>query len=184
MDLLAGAYVVVALVVAVGGAAKLVSPRAFADTLRSLGVPGGTVAARVSGAAEVVVGIGCVVLGGRWAAVVLAVLYLAFAVVVAAARRAGAASCGCFGAAGAPPGGIHLGVNLASAAVAGLAVLQPVAPVADQLTSSGGWALPWAAGVVLAVWLVVVLDTTGAALAGSVRDTGAVRQQLRSVGEG
>ena len=58
------------------------------------------------------------ILGGRIAALVVAATYAVFTVVVVAARRAGAESCGCFGAVAAPPSTVHVVVNAASAVLA------------------------------------------------------------------
>ena len=55
MDVLTGVFQILAMVIAVGGVAKIVTPTAFAATLHALGLPGGTLAARASGVVEVVI---------------------------------------------------------------------------------------------------------------------------------
>lgn len=165
---------VVSLVMVAAGASKLVDPSATADTLRALSVPGGAVAARLVGAAEVVVGVAALSVGGPVVAAAVAVLYAAFAGVVVLARRQGLPSCGCFGARSAPPSPVHVVVNVASAAVAAVAVVRDPRPVADALSGEGVTGLVTAAFVVLVATLVVVVDTV---LAGVVEGTAALRVQ-------
>jgi hypothetical protein len=119
MTSLAGPLHAAALVVLVAAAAKVVRPTAAAAALRSLGLPGTRSAVRVIAAAEAVVAVAVLagVDGGRPPAAALAALHLGFAA-IAAALRARAATCGCFGEA-TPVTGTHLVVNVA---VAGLAL--------------------------------------------------------------
>lgn len=164
MDVLVGAFQIVAAVVAIGGAAKLLAPDPFASTLRTLGLPGGRTLARGSGVLELAVGVAAIVVGGRVLASVVAALYVVFTVVVVLARRRGAASCGCFGAADAPPGPVHVAVNGVSAVVAIAAAVMVPAPLTDVLAEQPLAGVPYVAAVVLGTWMVVVLDTTGAEL--------------------
>ncbi len=164
MDVLTGVFQILAMVIAVGGVAKVVAPTAFAATLRSLGLPGGTLVARVSGLVEVAIGIGAVLVGGRVAALIVAGAYAVFAVVVLAARRAGAESCGCFGAASAPPSPVHVTVNAVSAAVALSAAVAGPASLTDVLAGQPLAGVPYLITLATGVWLTVVLDTTGAQL--------------------
>ena len=164
MDVLVGALENVAIVVAVGGAAKLVAPDSFASTLRTLGLPGGRGAARLSGVAELVLGVAAVVVGGVLLALAIATLYVAFTGVVWVARRRGAVSCGCFGAADAPPGPVHVAVNAVSALVAGAAAITSPAGLTDVLADQPVAGVPYLVALALGTWMVVVLDTTGAEL--------------------
>jgi uncharacterized membrane protein YphA (DoxX/SURF4 family) len=173
MDLLTGAFQILAAVIAVGGLTKVAAPDAFTATLRSLGLPGGRVAARVSGAVEVLVGVGAVVVGGRVAALVVAATYALFALVVLAARRAGAESCGCFGAVAAPPSTVHVTVNATSAAIALLAAVDGPLGLVDVLSDQPLAGIPYLVTIAIGVWLTVVLDTTGAQL---VEEMAAVRR--------
>jgi hypothetical protein len=119
MTSLAGPLHAAALVVLVAAAAKVVRPTAAATALRSLGLPGSRSAVRVIAAVEAGAAIAVLagVDGGRAPAAAFAALHLGFAA-IAAALRARAATCGCFGEA-TPVTGTHLVVNVA---VAGLAL--------------------------------------------------------------
>jgi hypothetical protein len=173
MDLLTGAMQILAVVVVVGGAAKLVSPGAFAATLGALGLPGGRLAARVAGVVEIGIGGTALVIGGRVPAAALAALYAAFAVVVVAARRRGAESCGCFGSVAAPPSAVHVVVNATSAAVALAAAAVGVEALPDVMADQPWAGVPYLLTVATGAWLIVVADTTGAQL---VDEMAAVRR--------
>jgi hypothetical protein len=173
MDLLTGAFQILAAVIAVGGLTKVAAPDPFATTLRALQLPGGRTAARVSGVAEVVIGVGAIVVGGRAAALVVAATYAVFALVVVAARRAGAESCGCFGAVAAPPSTVHVVVNATSAAIALMAAVEGPVGLVDVLAEQPLAGIPYLMTIAVGVWLTVVLDTTGAQL---VEEMAAVRR--------
>lgn len=164
MDVVTGVFQILAVVVVVGGAAKLVTPAAFATTLRTLGLPGGTVAARLAGLVEVALGTAALVLGGTATAAALAALYVVFTLVVVQARRRGAESCGCFGQVAAPPSVVHVVVNAASALLAAAAAAVGVAGLADVLADQPLAGVPYLVTVATGAWLVVVLDTVGAQL--------------------
>ena len=146
---------VVALVVVVGGAAKLVRPGPFAELLDTLGAPGGVVTARAAGVVEVALGAVAFLTGARWAAALLAAAYLVFAGTVVLARRRGAASCGCFGAADAPPSTAHLVLNLVSAAVAAAAAAFGAASLGATLSGQPAAGVPYLVAVGVAVYFVV-----------------------------
>ena len=74
-------------------------------------------------------GVGALWLGGPVAASAVGLLYAAFALAVLRALRTGAESCGCFGPLDAPPSRVHVGGNLALAAVSFVAAGADVAPV-------------------------------------------------------
>ena len=165
MDVLTGALQILASVIAVGGVAKIASPDGFASLLRTLGLPGTRAVSRACGAVEVVLGVGAVVAGGTIAAALVGLTYTAFAVVVLLARRSGASSCGCFGSVASPPSPVHVVVNAVSAVVAFAAAAVDPASLADSLSGQPLLAIPYLVTIATAVWLVVVLDTTGALLA-------------------
>ena len=146
---------VVALVVVVGGAAKLVRPVPFAELLATLGLPGGALAARAAGAVEVVLGAAAFLTGARWAASLLAAAYLVFAGTVVVARQRGAASCGCFGAADAPPSTVHLVLNLVSAAVAAATAAVGAESLPATLSGQPAAGVPYLVAVGVAVYFVV-----------------------------
>ena len=118
MSSLAGPLHAAALVVLTAGAAKALRPAVAATALRSLRLPGGRTGVRVVAVGEA--GVAVAVLagldGGRAPVAALAALHLGFAA-VAAALRARAATCGCFGAAS-PVTGTHIAVNVAVAVAA------------------------------------------------------------------
>jgi Methylamine utilisation protein MauE len=164
MGVLTGAFGVVSIVVVVSGVAKLMSPAPTADLLAALRLPNSTVIVRGFGSVEVVVGTAALLVGADVLAVVVAGLYVAFAAVVVAARRAGAASCGCFGATSAPPNVVHVVVNLASAGVAVAAAVTGATSVPDLLADQPAAGVPLLILMGTAAWLVVAIDTAGADL--------------------
>ena len=149
---------IMALVVVTAGAAKVASPQAFGSAAGSVGLPLGSTAGRFVGVAEVAAGT-LAVLWWRPAFAVLAVLYAAFAVTAWRALRAGAPSCGCFGAVESPPSWVHVVVDLAGAAVltAGWVTGPAVPPAA-------AWPV-----VALGAVLVIAMLTVGAEVARGVR---------------
>jgi hypothetical protein len=100
------------------------------------------VAARLLGAAEILVGAFAVAVPGSGPALALAITYALFAAfLVALVRRDGpTASCGCLGDRDAPPSLLHAALDLAAAG-AGLAVaarpLGPAAPFVGGLPLHG-----------------------------------------------
>jgi hypothetical protein len=164
MDLLTGVVQILAMVIAVGGVTKVVSPDAFAQTLRTLRLPGGRGLARVTGVAEIAIGAAAVWLGGSIAALAVAALYAAFAVAVIAARRAGAESCGCFGSVAAPPSTVHVVVNSVSAVLALAAAAVGTLGLPETLADQPLAGVPYLVMLAIGVWLTVTIDTTGAQL--------------------
>jgi len=149
---------VVALVVVVGGAAKLARPAPFADLLTLLGLPGGDLSARLAGTVEVALGLAAFVTGARWAAALLSAAYLVFAATVVLARRRGAASCGCFGVADSPPSTLHVGTNLVSALVAASAAVVGAESLGATLADQPAAGLPYLVAVGVAVYFVVRIN--------------------------
>jgi hypothetical protein len=127
---------------------------------------------------EIALGGGALLVGGRPAALGVAGAYVAFALVVGAARRRGAESCGCFGAADAPPGPVHVAVDLGSAAVALLAAVPgppSLGAAAAEVPLAG---VPYLLALALGTWLVVTIDTVGAVVAGRVTEAAGSRAAL------
>ena len=125
MAALAGPFIVTAALLGAGGALKVHRPAPTARALREVGLPASPALVRVGAAAEVAIAAGALVDAGRLFAALVAVSYLGFAAFVLAALRRGVplSSCGCFGVQDTPPTGLHLGLNLAAAAVAGAVAL-------------------------------------------------------------
>jgi hypothetical protein len=90
-----------------------------------MGLPASPALVRVGAAVEVAIAAGALVDGSRPFAALVAASYLGFAAFVLAALRRGVplSSCGCFGVADTPPSGVHLALNLAATAVAGVVAL-------------------------------------------------------------
>ena len=128
---LGGLLGVVAGVLAVGGVAKLLGPDATVPMLRALGLPPSPVLARLLGAVEVGVGVAAFLVGGRWLAIAVAVLFTIFTIAVLRLRAGGeAVSCGCFGRSSAPPTLVHVAVDAVAALVAIAAAVVDVLPEA------------------------------------------------------
>ena len=180
MHVLTGAFQILASVIVVGGIAKIASPDGFASLLRTLGLPGGRWLSRTSGVAEVLLGCTALVYGGSISAALVAAAYAVFTVVVVLARRRGAASCGCFGAVASPPSTVHVVVNATSALVALAAAFVGPLSLADSLTDQPLAAVPYVVTIATAVWLVVVLDTTGALLVDRMGDVARLGPSFRA----
>jgi uncharacterized membrane protein YphA (DoxX/SURF4 family) len=113
---------IVSVVLMVAGAAKFVRPLSGQHAFSALGVVAPRTVVRLVGVAEL--GLAAVVLldGGRGPTALLALAYLCFAAGAVRLRRAHV-PCGCFGSpSSAPPGLLHVAVNLAAATVGIVAV--------------------------------------------------------------
>ena len=161
----------IALVVAVSGATKVLAPRSFAELTTTVGVPVGTVGARIAGLIEIALGVWVLATGARLACAALALAYVVFSVVVVLARRVGAPSCGCFGASAAPPSTVHVAVNLVSASIAGAGAiagdLDGIGTVVSDQPLAG---VPFLLLLGTGAWLLVSLDTVGAAVLDATRE--------------
>jgi len=138
MPALTGPALVAAALLVLAGAMKVADPAMTVGALRALGLPGSPLVVRAGAAAEVVLGLVAIVVGGPLAWALVALSYLAFAAFVVAALRAGTmvGSCGCFGREDTPPHPVHVGFDLALAAVAVAVAFRgdeaPLAAVADH----------------------------------------------------
>lgn len=166
-----------ALLLVAAGAAKLTRPAdGFFGLLGDRSRPS---LVRLLGAAEIVAGVAALGLGGPVAASAVGVLYGSFAVAVLRARRAGAATCGCFGRLDAPPSRIHIVGNLAMAAVslvAAGAARSPVQQVVEVLRERP------VQGVALAVEVVVLAGLALVAFTALPEALGARAPQRRRSG--
>lgn len=147
-----------ALLLVLGGAAKIGRPDNTVRAMRSLRLPANSTTVRLLAAAEVAIGLAAVVIGGRVAALLMALSYLGFACVVILAMGRGAAlsSCGCFGTPDTPPTVTHLLVTLAASGVAAAAVARPVGPLVDGLGSQPLWGAPFVMLTACCVWFAYV----------------------------
>ena len=155
----AGPFMIAALLVALGGAAKAARPADTANALRGVGVPARPWSVRLGGGLELLIGTYALVVGDRLGAALVAASYLLFAgfVTVALVRRAPIATCGCFGKADSPPSVLHLVLDL-GAVVAALAVMaDPGVGVGDVLAEQPLAGIPY---------LLLVATGTGLAYVG------------------
>jgi Methylamine utilisation protein MauE len=150
-------------VLVVSGVAKMRRPVAAAEAIAAVGLPGGVVAVRGLAAAEILVGLACLISPNRIAAAALALLYLALAGFVIAAWRLPEplASCGCMGGdSDPPPHPLHAAMDVVLAGAGVLAVAAPAAGVPELLIDAPALAVPLLAGLACGVALVrVALDT-------------------------
>ncbi len=138
------ALLAAALLLVASGLAKLRDPRPAVAALRALGVPAAALVVPVAAAVELAAGVAC--LATPRAAALVGALYVVFAWLVAVQlARGSTASCGCLGSADTPPSPLHLGLDLALAAVAFAAAASPPRAVVSLLGAHP------AAGTVVAV---------------------------------
>ena len=170
----------IALVVAVSGVTKVLAPRSFAELTSTVGVPVGHLGARFVGLVEIALGLWVLATGSRLACAALALAYVVFSAVVVIARRAGAPSCGCFGASAAPPSGVHVAVNLASAAIAAAgAIAGDLDGLGDLLAEQPLAGVPYLLLLGTGAWLLVSLDTVGASVFTATRELAAMGPVFR-----
>jgi hypothetical protein len=123
---------VVAALLALAGAQKLLDPTMTVGALRALRLPSSPGLVRAGSAAEVALGVAAITVGGAPLWALVAASYLAFAAFVVAALRRGTmiGSCGCFGREETPPHGSHVVLNLVLAAAAvAVGLRSPAAPL-------------------------------------------------------
>ena len=156
MAVLTGPALVVASLLAIAGAQKLVDPTMTVGALRALRLRASPLLVRVGSAGELALGVAAIAVGGAalWWAVALS--YLAFGAFVVAALREGTmiGTCGCFGREETPPHRSHVALNVALSGVAGLvAVRSPESPL-DALVEEPAVGVAVAALAVLALALL------------------------------
>ena len=139
-----------AVLLVVAGAAKLSRPSPGIADLLGFRAPIPLV--QLVGGLEVAIGVAALVVGGPFAWAV-GLIYASFAVIVLRAVLADARSCGCFGRLDAPPSWVHVGGNLALAAVSLVAAAAGRAPVPAILQEISDRPV---VGVALAAEIVVV----------------------------
>jgi hypothetical protein len=136
MHVLSGAVAMVAILLAAGGVSKALQPAATVRSFQTLGWTRSRAGmVRALAVVEVALGAVLVVVGGRWPALVGAVLFAGFTVVSARLLGMGdaAASCGCFGDRSARPSGIHVAVDATATIVL----------VAAAVTAAPGMVVAW-----------------------------------------
>jgi hypothetical protein len=171
MSVLAGPFAIATIVLALGGASKMLDPRDTAHALRALRVPGGRVFVRLGGAFELAVGVGALVTGAAVLAGTVAASYLVFAVVVTVALRSGRpiSSCGCLGKVDTPPSAVHVVLDIAAAGVAigaiaaGAGTVNVLDVLADQPLAGVPFLLLVGLGVAFVLLALTALPKTLAA---------------------
>ncbi len=146
-------FVAAGLLVA-SGLAKLRDPGPASRALGGAGLPAGPIAARLLGLTEVVVGAGCLLVGGPAFQVAVAALYAAFAVfLIVLLRRDGSASCGCLGTKDAPPTVLHAALDLVAAAAGAAAALLGSPSILTAARATPWRGVPFVLGLVTAGFL-------------------------------
>ncbi|MCB0972112.1 MAG: hypothetical protein KDA97_11460 [Acidimicrobiales bacterium] len=161
MSPFAGPLFAASLLLGAAGIGKVASPAATRVALRKAALPSDPWSVRLLGTIELAAALGAVVVGGWLHVTFVTACYLGFAWFSwrLARRTWGQASCGCFGDASAPVGPLHVGVNLAVAALAAGAIAWPtegIAAVADDSPWSG---VPFLGLTALAAWMLYVALT-------------------------
>lgn len=147
---IAGPLHLLAVVLIVSGAAKLLDPAPASAAMRDAGLPvpfrGRPVTGIALGAVEVGIGLIALAVPAWWAASLLGAVYLGFAGFILRLRaQDGDASCGCFGSSSTPPGAAHLVLNIAAVAVATVAVVGGVPDIVEVFDDGIGVAVPYVA---------------------------------------
>lgn len=158
MSALVGPFLIVCVILAIGGAAKIAAPTPARRAIRAVGLDLPLWSVRVLGAAEIALAVAAAFKGGVILPIAVGMAYLAFAAFVVAMLRSGAGtSCGCFGSASTPPSTLHLVANVASAAVAvGAAGVDSLTTTLDGQAGAG---LPLVALVLVGSYALFLLLT-------------------------
>jgi len=162
MPIITGPFHVIAGLLLIAGAAKLVRPGPTADVASAAGIPASRLVVRVFAIAEIAAAVVAIALGGPVAAAAVAVMYLAFAgfVVMLKMRGIKTAGCGCFGQESEdPPGYLHVSVDVVAALIAGIATVVAVPDIGAVLAEQPLAGVPYIGFVVLGVWLLMVMLT-------------------------
>ncbi|MEQ1786841.1 MAG: MauE/DoxX family redox-associated membrane protein [Acidimicrobiales bacterium] len=156
MSTLVAPALVLASLLALAGAQKLLDPTMTVGALRALRVPASPVAVRAGSAVELGLGVGAVVVGGPVLWSLVALSYVAFGVFVIAALRNGTkiGSCGCFGREETPPHWSHVALNAVLAGGSVVVAVRLSGSPLDALADEGAGA---ALVVALAALALVLL---------------------------
>jgi hypothetical protein len=161
LPLIAPLFFLTAGLLVMAGVGKTWRPHPTAQALYSAGFPGSEAAVRGLGVVEIVTGLVALLRPAPWNAVVVALLYLAFAgfVTFLLLARPAASSCGCSGSRDTPPSWLHVSMNLVAAIVAMSAAVAGTLSIEAAARSLGALSLPVAFGLIAAGWLAVVVAT-------------------------
>ena len=162
MSALTAPALVAAGLLVLAGAQKVLDPAMTVGALRALGLPSAPALVRVGAATEMVLGASALSTGDPALWVLVAVSYLAFALVVVAAIRKGTmiGSCGCFGREDTPPHSFDLLDGLFEEIVVHTDAGHP------EVHWEHDWPEPWARGdlpdAVVALLALALLEYAGA----------------------
>lgn len=160
MVALAGPYFMFATLLVVSGLPKLANPANTSRALEAIGLPAHRQLGRAVGTVEIVIGIGVMAVGGAVMAGALALLYAGFAAFIVIALRSNKVkSCGCFGGDDTPPSRLHLGIDLAAAAVGTVLVVQPIGHIGTVMSETPWGGVPLLGLVVVGAWLAMMVLT-------------------------
>ncbi|MEZ5178041.1 MAG: hypothetical protein R2746_07105 [Acidimicrobiales bacterium] len=136
-------------------------PAPAARGLRTAGLPSSATAVRILGVGELAIAAWALGWGGRGSAAAVALDYVGFAGFAEQVRRRsrGRASCGCFGASGAPLSRLHVAIDLVVAAVAVVAVVDPVPGLLDAAADTPAAGIAFVGYTLLLAWLLEVALT-------------------------
>jgi len=161
-DAIAPPFFLAAALLSIAGALKVVRPRATAQAMLDVGLPGSRAVARGLGSLEVVAASWAILAPDGGGALALAFVYLGLAGFLAyvLTRHPDAGSCGCVGAKAVPPSVLHLTLNVV-AVVTAFAYAALDGPSALRWLSElgPGAAVAVLAGLGLAGWLAVIALT-------------------------
>ena len=131
MDVLQVPFTSAAILLAIAGVQKLRDPHPLSRALRLAKLPHDTKVVRGLASIEIAAAGGAIVIHHRLVPLVIATLYVSFAVFVtwALARGLPIESCGCFGRADARPSAAHVALDAFAAIIAILVAFDDVEPV-------------------------------------------------------
>jgi hypothetical protein len=169
MSFLAPAFALLALLLLLAGVLKLRAPKPAAAALFAAGLPSSPLLVRAIGAAEVALGLACLLIPGALTGALLALAYAGFAAVVGLlARSAEGIPCGCFGEGSFTATRGHAAADLLAAALAAAFAVDPAGGPADWLGDPFEGAVALAA-VACSAWLCWALFTAPASVWGAAR---------------
>jgi hypothetical protein len=154
--LLATPYFAAAMLLAVSGSAKLWRPGSAMPAMHAAGLPSSVPVARLLGAVELAIGLGCLIAPRTGLSVALAVAYLGFAWFLVKLLRLPhpLSSCGCVGASDAPATRLHVFVDLGASLAGLIAAARPLPGLFPYAADQGSAGLPIVVGVAVTAYLV------------------------------
>jgi hypothetical protein len=177
--LLAGPYVVAALLLGIGGIAKVIRPGPAQRALTGMGLQLPTGLVRAGAAAEAGLAGAALATANRAVAAAVAVSFLVFTAFISAAifRPGTVGDCGCFGSTESPPSILHLAINAACTMVATAAAATRVTTLYAELRARPGLGVAFVALTALATWLAYLCVSELVALHALVTSPRAVTSQ-------